>query len=68
MHMLHALWFFAAHFDIAITIEHIAGAHNDTADQLSRFNMQPFFLWGCTLRHDVPLSYSEKFGRVEVIN
>ena len=44
MHLLRALWFFAAHFDIAITIEHIAGAHNDTADQLSRFNMQPFFL------------------------
>ena len=44
MHLLRALCFSAAHFDIANTIEHIAGAHNDTADQLSRFNMQPFFL------------------------
>ena len=44
MHLLRSLWFFVAHFDIAINIEHIAGAHNDTADQLSRFNMQPFFL------------------------
>ena len=44
MHLLRSLWFFVAHFDIAINIEHIAGAHNDTADQLSRFNMHPFFL------------------------
>lgn len=43
MHLLRSLWFFAAHFDIFITIEHIAGTSNQAADQLSRFNMQLFF-------------------------
>ena len=44
MCLLRALWFFVAHFDILITIEHIAGLHNCAADQLSRGNMQAFFL------------------------
>ena len=44
MHLLRALWFFCAHFDIAITIEHLPGAQNCTADQLSRYNIHSFFL------------------------
>ena len=44
MHLLRTLWFFVAHFDISISITHIAGAHNGTADTLSRDNMQQFFL------------------------
>ena len=43
MHLLRALWFFCAHFDIAITIEQLPGAQNCTADQLSRYNMHSFF-------------------------
>jgi hypothetical protein len=43
MHLLHSLWFFVAHYDISVSIEHIAGAANQTADQLSRYNMQTFF-------------------------
>ena len=44
MQLLCALWFFVAHFDISITIEHIASAQNTAADQLSRSDMQSFFL------------------------
>ena len=44
MHLLRSLWFFAAHYNINISIEHIAGASNKAADHLSRFNMQSFFL------------------------
>ena len=43
MHLLRSLWFFVAHFDISVSIEHIAAAANQTADQLSRYNMQTFF-------------------------
>ena len=38
MHLLRALWFFCAHFDI------LPGAQNCTADQLPRYNMHSFFL------------------------
>ena len=41
MHLLHSLWFFVAYYDIKI--EHIAGVHNGTAEQISRSNMQQFF-------------------------
>ena len=44
MHMLRCLWFFIAYFDIELNVEHIAGAINCTADQLSRNQMQSFFL------------------------
>ena len=44
MQLLCALWFFVAHFDISIAIKHIAGTQNTAADQLSRFDMQPFSL------------------------
>ena len=44
MHLLRALWFFVAHYDIAISIEHIVGSQNCAADQVSRGNMQSFFL------------------------
>ena len=44
MHLLRALWFFCAHFDIAITIEHLPEAQNCTADQLSHYNMHSLFL------------------------
>ena len=44
MHLLRTLWFFVAHFDISINIEHIAGVHNGVADTLSRDNIQQFFL------------------------
>lgn len=43
MHLLRCLWFFTAHFDIAIFAEHIAGAKNCAADHLSRNNLQYFF-------------------------
>ena len=43
MHLLRSLCFFVAHFDISVSIAHIAGAANQTADQLSRYNMQSFF-------------------------
>ena len=43
MYLLCSLWFFVAHYDISVSIEHIAGAANHTADQLSRYNMQSFF-------------------------
>ena len=43
MHLLRALWFFVAYFDISIQIEHIPGIHNGIADQLSRNYMQQFF-------------------------
>lgn len=45
MHLLHSVCFFVAYYDISIKIEHIAGMHNETADQLSRDNMQQFFLF-----------------------
>ena len=41
---LRCLWFFVAYFDTCLTIEHLAGALNITADQLSRNNMQSFFV------------------------
>ncbi len=43
MHLLRSLWFFVAHYDISVSIEYIAGAANQIADQLSRYNMQTFF-------------------------
>ena len=33
--LLRCLWFFVAYFDTCLTLEHLAGAHNITADQLS---------------------------------
>ena len=44
MYLLRTLRFFWAYYDISVKIEHIAGAHNGTADQLSRNNMQQFFI------------------------
>ena len=35
---------FVAHFDILVSIEHIPGVANQTADQLSRYNMQTFYV------------------------
>ena len=43
MHLLRCLWFFTAHYDIALQCEHIAGVKNCAADQLSRYNMHAFF-------------------------
>ena len=43
MSLLRALWFFVAHYDISLTIEHLAGVCNTTADELSQNNMQQFF-------------------------
>ena len=43
MRLLRCLWFFVAYFDIDLHVEHIAGAVNITADQLSRNQMQSFF-------------------------
>ena len=34
----------AGPFDTCITIEHLAGSHNITADQLSKHNMQSFLI------------------------
>ena len=44
MRLLRCLWFFVAYFDTCLTIEHLAGALNIAADQLSRNNMQSFFV------------------------
>ena len=44
MHLLRSLWFFVAYFDICLTVEHLAGCLNITADHLSRNNMQSFFV------------------------
>ena len=44
MCLLRCLWFFVAHYDMNIIIEHIPGASNEAADHLSRFNMHSFFL------------------------
>ena len=43
MHLLRCLWFFTAYFDIILTADHIPGACNTTADELSRNNMENFF-------------------------
>lgn len=43
MHLLRCLWFFTAYFDVALTANHIPGASNTTADQLSRNSMPSFF-------------------------
>ena len=39
MHLLRSLWFFTAHFDLAITTYHIPGILNCAADHLSRNNL-----------------------------
>ena len=44
MHLLRTLWFFVAHFDVSINIEHVPGIHNGVADTLSRNDTQQFFL------------------------
>jgi predicted ATP-grasp superfamily ATP-dependent carboligase len=44
MHLLRTLWFFVAHFDVSINIEHVPGMHNGVADTLSHNNTQQFFL------------------------
>ena len=44
MHLLRCLWFFIAYFDTDLSVEHIPGTVNCTADQLSRNQMQSFFL------------------------
>ena len=41
--LLRVLWFFVAYYNIHVTIEHIPGAHNTTADMLSRNIIQQFF-------------------------
>ena len=43
MHLLRCLWFLVAHFDIDISIVHVAGITNCTADHLSRQRMSLFF-------------------------
>ena len=44
MHLLKYLRIFIAYFDIELSVEHIPGTVNCTADQLSRNQMQSFFL------------------------
>lgn len=41
MQLLHILCFFVAHFDLSITVEHIAGSQNLVANQLSHNNNNP---------------------------
>jgi len=43
MHLLRALFFILAHYDICLTAEHIPGRHNCIADSLSRNNSNLFF-------------------------
>ena len=42
MKLLRTLWLFVAYFDISTTATHVPGAHNITADHLSRNNMTEF--------------------------
>ena len=44
MHLLRSLWFFTAHYDIALTATHVLGVTNTAADQLSRNQMSLFHL------------------------
>ena len=44
MHLLRCLWFFTAHYNIVLTIEHLAGVLNSAAEHLSRNSVQSFFL------------------------
>ena len=44
MHLLRSLWFFTAHYDIALTATHILGVTNTATDQLSRNQMSLFHL------------------------
>ena len=43
MHLLRCLWFFVSHYDIDITIVHVAGVTNCTADHLYRQHTLLFF-------------------------
>ena len=43
MHLLRCLWFFVAYYDIDITVTHIPGITNISADHLSRNNLSLFF-------------------------
>ena len=43
MKLLRTLWLFVAYFDISTTATHVPGAHNNTADHLSRNNMTDFW-------------------------
>ena len=45
MHLLRSMWFFVAHFDMSISIEHISRVCNGVADMLSRDKIQNFFLF-----------------------
>lgn len=42
MQLLRCLWFFKAHYDLDLVCEHIPGSSNNTADHLSRNNIQAF--------------------------
>ena len=55
MHLLCSLWFLTAYYDVSIKIEHIAGIHNETTDQLSRYNMQQFFIFNPQANLPTPL-------------
>ena len=44
MHLLRSLWFFTAHYDIALTATYILGVTNTAADQLSQNQMSLFHL------------------------
>ena len=44
MHLLRCLWFFTAHYDIALHLEHLPGTQNQAADHLSRNNLPAFRL------------------------
>ena len=37
------IWLFVAYFDVSIMATHVPGAHNNTADHLSRNNMTEFW-------------------------
>ena len=43
MHLLICLSFFLSHYDIDITIVHVAGVTNCAADHLSRYHISLFF-------------------------
>lgn len=42
MHLLRCLWFFTSYFDISITVSHLPGVLNTSADMLSRNQMFQF--------------------------
>ena len=67
MNLLRTLWFFVAHFDITLHIEHIAGMCNCAADPLSRNNLSQFFL-SCPQADHLPSPVPHELYQILAVN